>query len=107
MAERESVAVHDAEEQSRYEARIGGTLAGFAEYKTAGGDRVFTHTEVFDEFEGKGVGGALARSALDDVKAKGLKARPLCPFIAGWIRRHPEYVELVADGYRDRVTEKS
>ena len=55
---------------------------------------VFTHTEVEPEFEGRGVGGALARAALDDAAARKLTVRPLCPFIAGWIARHPDYEYL-------------
>src|SRR5947208_11387475 len=100
------VTVRDNPDEHRFEASIGGQLAGFAEYRepTGGnGDLVFTHTEVFDQFEGKGVGSALARGALDELRERGVYARPLCPFISGWIRRHPEYLELVADSYRERV----
>jgi predicted GNAT family acetyltransferase len=61
------------------------------------------HTEVFDAFEGQGVGGALARGVLDDLQAREIKVRPFCPFIAGWIRRHPDYLDGVADAYRNRV----
>ncbi|HEX2312263.1 MAG TPA: GNAT family N-acetyltransferase [Thermomonospora sp.] len=82
--------------ESRYEIRVDGRLAGFAEYRTRDGARVFTHTEVDPEFEGRGLGGALARGALDDVRSKGLRAVPLCPFIKGWIERHPDYADLVS-----------
>ena len=57
---------------------------------------MFTHTEIDPAFEGHGVGSALAKAALDDVRAKGLKAVPLCPFIRTWIDRHPDYEDLVA-----------
>lgn len=84
-------------EESRYEAHIGGKLAGFAAYKIARGNQVFTHTEVDDAFEGQGVGGALARAALDDVRERGEhQVVALCPFIAAWIERHPDYQDLVA-----------
>ena len=56
---------------------------------------MFTHTEVADRFEGRGVGGALARAALDDVRDRGERAVPICPFIAEWIQRHPDYDDLV------------
>ena len=57
---------------------------------------MFTHTEVFDAFEGKGVGSALARGALDAVRADGTRqVLPRCPFIRGWIERHPDYQDLV------------
>jgi len=80
----------------RYEARIDGELAGFAQYQLTHELIVFTHTEVDPAFEGKGVGSALARVALDDVRANGQrKVLPLCPFIKGWIGKHPDYTDLV------------
>ncbi len=84
------------EAQNRYEARVGDELAGFAEYQLTDELVVFTHTEVEPAFEGKGVGGALARLALDDVRTQGSrKVLPLCPFIKAWIGKHPDYVPLV------------
>jgi predicted GNAT family acetyltransferase len=81
---------------SRYEARVDGELAGFAQYQLTPELVVFTHTEVDPRFEGQGVGSALAQSALDDVRAGGdRKVLPLCPFIKGWIARHPAYAGLV------------
>lgn len=97
--EQGSPEVADAPDRSRYEARVDGVAAGFAEYRDHGDERAFTHTEV--TLEGRGVGGALARAALDDVRARGLRAVPMCPFIAAWIRRHPEYGDLVPDAHRD------
>jgi uncharacterized protein len=82
-------------EQNRYEIRVDGALAGFAEYRTRPDAVVFTHTEIDPSFEGKGLGGALARGALDDVRDKGLSVVPLCPFIKTWIERHPDYEDLV------------
>jgi uncharacterized protein len=90
------VVVTDNPEQTRYEARVGDELAGIAEYHLTKASIVFTHTEVFDEFEGHGVGSALARHALDDVRAKGGRdVVPVCPFIHGFIDDHPEYADLV------------
>ena len=83
--------------ESRYEARIDGELAGHADYQIAGQEVTFTHTEVDSAFEGQGVGSALARFALDDVRSHGgYRVIPQCPFIAGWIDRHPDYADLVA-----------
>jgi uncharacterized protein len=90
------VVVTDNPEQTRYEARVGDELAGIAEYHLTKASIVFTHTEVFDAFEGHGVGSALARHALDDVRAKGGRdVVPVCPFIHGFIDDHPEYADLV------------
>ena len=83
--------------RSRYEGHLDGELAGFAEYRLGDGVVTFTHTEVDDRFEGRGVGSALARFALDDVRADGSRrVVPLCPFIKRWIDRHPEYADLVS-----------
>ena len=80
----------------RYEAHIDGELAGFAEYQLTDQLVIFTHTEVDERFEGQGVGSALARFALDDVRADGSRrVLPLCPFIKGWIGKHRDYVDLV------------
>lgn len=60
------------------------------------GNRViFTHTQVEPAHEGEGLGSVLAESALDDVRRRGLMAVPLCPFIAAYIERHPDYADLV------------
>jgi uncharacterized protein len=91
-----TVDVERNDDASRYEARIAGGLAGFAQYQLTPELVVFTHTEVDPHFEGLGIGSALARYALDDVRAASTrKVLPLCPFIKGWIQRHPEYVSLV------------
>lgn len=85
-------------EAHRYEAHLDGEPAGFAEYQLSDRLIVFTHTEVDQRFEGRGVGSALARYALDDVRAGGThRVLPLCPFIKGWIGKHPDYGDLVED----------
>lgn len=88
--------VSDNRERHRYEAQAeGGAVAGFIEYQDAGELVVLTHTEVDPGFEGAGVGSVLARAALDDIRERGLKALVICPFILEWIRRHPEYADLL------------
>ena len=80
----------------RYEAWVDGVLAGFADYQVTDVLIVFTHTEVDPAFEGRGVGGALARGALDEVaQDDSLRVVPRCPFIKAWIARHPDYAALV------------
>lgn len=92
----EPVELSRNEDKDRYEAHIEGKLAGFAEYQLTHELVVFTHTEVYEQFEGLGVGSVLARFALDDVRARGeRKVLPLCPFINGWIARHQDYADLV------------
>lgn len=90
------VQVTDNPHESRWEAHVDGELAGFAAYTTTDDLITFTHTEVSDAFEGQGVGSALARGALDAVRADGSrKVLPRCPFIRGWIDKHPDYQDLV------------
>ena len=76
----------------RFELHKGGELAGFAEYNLLKGAVLFTHTEV--------IGSRLAKSALEEVRSRGLHAVPQCQFIAGYIRKHPEYLDLVAEEHR-------
>jgi predicted GNAT family acetyltransferase len=90
------VEVRDNPAESRVEGRVDGELAGFAAYNDRDGARVFTHTEVDPAYAGQGVGGAIARGALDGARASGLSVVPRCPFIKGWIERHPDYADLVA-----------
>jgi predicted GNAT family acetyltransferase/glutaredoxin len=93
--------VVDVPEASRYELRLGGRLVGLAAYRRRNGRIAFTHTEVEDACEGQGFGSRLAEVALQDARRQGLEVVPLCPFIAHYIERHPEYRPLVAAGYRD------
>ena len=70
-------------------------MLGFSAYRRRGDTVVFTHTEVDDSQEGKGVGSVLVRGALDDVRRAGRTVRPLCPFVRAYIERHQEYADLV------------
>ena len=91
------VVVQDQPGKQRYEAFLGDELVGFAAYELTPGLVVFTHTEVDEAFEGRGVGGALVQGALDDVRRAGdRKVQPRCPFVASWIAEHPDYQDLVA-----------
>ena len=89
-------------EASRYELRDGERMIGEAAYHRRPGRIAFTHTEVDEALEGRGLGGALVGTALDDARREGLEVVPLCPFVAAYIERHPEYQDLVAANYRER-----
>jgi uncharacterized protein len=81
----------------RYELWADGELAGYTQYVLDRGRIAFLHTEVYESYEGLGLGGRLARAALDDARTKGLVVMPFCPFVAGFIERHiEEYGHLVA-----------
>jgi predicted GNAT family acetyltransferase len=95
--------VTDNPQYGRYEVRVDGELAGFTLYRDRGEDRIsLTHTEVFDEFEGRGVGSALVAGTLDDLRSNGLAVLPVCPFVRAYIRDHPEYLDLVPESERSR-----
>jgi predicted GNAT family acetyltransferase len=79
----------------RWEARLDGELAGYAEYRPGRGRMVFTHTVVEPRFEGRGVGSGLARAALDAAVSGGQRIVPYCPFISAYLRRHRDYDEWV------------
>jgi predicted GNAT family acetyltransferase len=59
---------------------------------------IFTHTEVPVALEGNGIGAALAKTGLDYARENDLKVMPLCPFFASYMRRHPEYKDLLVAG---------
>ena len=90
--------VRDAPDADRYEIRDGDRLLGIAAYQRRGDEIRFTHTEVNPDAGESGLGSTLVRGALDDVRDKGLRVVPLCSFVRGWIERHPDYADLVADG---------
>jgi predicted GNAT family acetyltransferase len=89
--------VHNNPTEYRYELWADGELAGYTQYVLDRGRIAFLHTEVYESYEGLGLGGRLARAALDDARTKGLVVMPFCPFVAGFIERHiEEYGDLVA-----------
>ncbi len=79
----------------RWEARLDGELAGYAEYRLGRSRVVFTHTVVDERFEGRGIGSGLAKKALDAAVAAQMRIVPYCPFISAYLRRHHEYDDLV------------
>jgi predicted GNAT family acetyltransferase len=80
--------------QHRYELAVEGHVA-MAHYELAGGVITFVHTEVPSELGGKGIGSKLIQGALDQVRAAGLKVIAQCPFVKGWIGKHPGYADLL------------
>ena len=86
----------------RFEAALDGEVA-FAEYRLHAGWITLPHTVVPPAFEGKGVGSALAQAALGYAREHGLMVKPICPFIAGYIGKHPEWHDLVHPEFRGRL----
>ena len=86
--------IHDTAAEHRYKLTVDGRTA-IAAYTDEGHARVFTHTLVPPELEGHGVGTRLVAGALADVRARGLKIVPRCPFVAAYVERHPEVQDLI------------
>ena len=87
--------VVDDPDELRYELRLGGTRVGFLAYRREPGVVVLVHTDVDPAYEGQGLASRLVAGALADVRGRGLRIVPLCPFVAGYLRRHPEQADLV------------
>lgn len=90
----DSLEIINNPEKKRFELHIGDKMA-IVEYIPAKKNIVYTHTEVPPEFEGQGVGGKLAHHVMEYARENGLKVQPLCPFIAAYVRRHPEYNDII------------
>jgi predicted GNAT family acetyltransferase len=82
-------------QDAQYELEVDGETA-VAAYRREGGNIVFHHTVVPAALEGQGVGSALVKAALEDVRGEGLKIVPLCSFVRAYVERHPETQDLVA-----------
>lgn len=97
-----SPTITDNRDQSRFEIRVDDAVAGFTEYRLDEDRITFTHTEVGDAWSGQGLGQLLAAAALDAARDAGLAVLPKCEFVAGYIQRHREYVDLVPEEYRSQ-----
>lgn len=101
VAAAEQVEISNNREQNRYEIRQDGELAGIAEYMLNDGLITFTHTEVFPEFEGRGLASRLVGHAMDDVRAAGdRKVLALCPYVKRWLQKHPDYLDIAVNAAR-------
>ena len=88
-------AVTDNPAERRFEITLDDTLLGHARYVDKGGRRIFVHTEIDPAFGGHGYASTLVRAALDDARAHETPIVPLCPYVAEWIERHPDYADLI------------
>jgi uncharacterized protein len=89
------VVVRNDPDNDRYTAEVNGELAGFTVYQMSEGTHVFVHTKIDPSYSGMGVGSTLIRETLDDVRSQGSKIVPICPFVASFVQRHPEYLDMV------------
>lgn len=95
------ITVADNADRERYEIRVADRLAGFLRYRLHRDLIELVHTEINDEFEGRGLGSRLIAYALDDARERGLAVLPFCPFVNDYMQRHRQYVDLVPEGRRE------
>jgi hypothetical protein len=95
----ESNAAVNNEAVEEWQVSIDGHQA-FLAYERKGDRIVYLHTEVPPELEGHGVASTLAKAALDEARARHQTVVPLCPFVSSYIKRHPEYQDLVDHAHR-------
>ncbi len=99
----EGMNVVEVPDALRFEARgTDGTLLGVAEYQRMGNVVAFTHTEVLEEYTGRGIASKLVGEAMDLVRASGRQVVPFCPYVRSWLTRHPDYLDLVVRSPRRR-----
>ncbi|HTK17647.1 MAG TPA: GNAT family N-acetyltransferase [Acidimicrobiia bacterium] len=95
MPEKE-MTVTDNVDAGRYELHVGRDLAAFLQYHLTRNRLVLIHTETLEAFAGHGVGAHLVKTVLDEARDRDLRVVPRCPFVASYIKEHPEYQDLVA-----------
>lgn len=87
--------VRDNKREQRFEMSLGEGKTAFIRYAETGEGVVeLTHTEVPEEFEGKGIGSKLVRGTFEILREENLQMMPSCPFITAYLQRHPEYQSL-------------
>ena len=82
------------DDRSRYEGRVDGELVTVLAFVRRGDVLDLTHTGTEPAFRGRGLAGAVTAAALDDVRARGEKVHPSCPFAVTFLDDHPEYADL-------------
>jgi hypothetical protein len=87
--------IRDNPSELRYELVDDDTVVGQIRYRREDGAVALVHTEVDPVYEGKGLAGELVEGALQDLRERGLRVIPVCPFVRAWLRRHPEYADLI------------
>ena len=95
-----SLTVRDNPDRKRFEIDLGDGSLAIAEYTLPAGKIMFTHTEVPEAHEGKGIGTTLIRFALDAARERGLKVIPICPFFAAYMQKNADVQDLLDPAWR-------
>jgi predicted GNAT family acetyltransferase len=92
-----NIEIIENSKKRRFEAQVGEHTAMMYRYYNED-SLVITHTLVPDELSGQGLAAHMTRTVLDGARARGLSVVPICPYVAAYIKRHPEYQDLVQKG---------
>ncbi len=91
----DSLELHDNPAAGRLEVPLGDTVAE-VQYMRVGNTLIFTHTEVPEAYEGRGIGNRTAQMALEYARSQGLRVRSICPFMSAFLARHrDEYEDIL------------
>lgn len=85
-------------EKKQYELHFDGLLCKVEYIITNEGEIYLTHTEVPYQIEGQGLGSKLVEKTLEDIDKSGLRLVPLCPFVAGYIQKNPQWKRIIMKG---------
>ncbi len=87
--------------RGRYALHVDGTEVGYVDYDLVGAVSILIkHAEVHAAHEGKGFGSQLVRAALEHAHTQGKTVIPICPYTLAFLRRHPEYHDVVREDMR-------
>ncbi|WP_148613500.1 GNAT family N-acetyltransferase [Nocardioides rubriscoriae] len=90
-----SVEITENPAEHRFEIRYGDRLAGFTVYEVEDAGYAFMHTEIEPDLEGHGLASRLVRVAMDAMTERGVAVLPFCPYVASWLTKHPDHLDLV------------
>jgi len=96
MEDNNELVLKDNTDRKQFELSVEGFTARI-EYMIMSNKIFLTHTEVPRELEGKGVGSKIVKLAFEEIEKQGLKLIPLCPFVAKYLTKHPEWKKILAD----------
>ena len=100
----QAVTVRDNPDKSRFDVLVEDTRAGFSAYKDVGEvQRIFYHTVVFDEFEGRGLASTLTRSALSSSIQAGHRIVAVCPYVKKWLTTHHDFDDAIDPAGREHL----
>ncbi len=95
----EPILITNNEKEQQFQVRVDGELA-YLEYRFYKGDIALMHTEVPDQLGGKGIASALAEYAFKYARDHNMPVMVYCPFVGGYLKKHPEHIELLDKKYR-------